>query len=204
MKIIWKFLFLAYTLELFKQKQNYQFLNVGIWCLFVRGNIKLFVCLFVCLNYFILYWSMAVIVSMDIKGTQPHIYMYFDLLSLLIQALANAFLITKLCFIQIFKCLSIDLSKVVLKFFPPVSKVLSLMISQLSILIPLFDWSPLQNSFLKQVPGYCSRIFIYLLLKEVVFQQRMGHLSLSCCPFAFTLAVLNCYSIIPSFLKLYL
>lgn len=61
---------------------------------------------------------MAVIVSMDSKGTQPHIYMYFDLLPLLIQALANAFLITKLCFIQIFKCISIDLSKVVLKFFP--------------------------------------------------------------------------------------
>ena len=39
---------------------------------------------------------MAVIVSMDSKGTQPHIYMYFDFLSLLIPALANAFLIRKL------------------------------------------------------------------------------------------------------------
>lgn len=71
---------------------------------------------------------MAVIVSMDSKGTQPHIYMYFDLLPLLIQALANAFLITKLCFFQMRfhrfeqSCLKILPS-------PPVSKVLSLMIS---------------------------------------------------------------------------
>lgn len=59
------------------------------------------------------------IVSMDIKGTQPHIYMYFDLLSLLIQALANAFLITKLCFYSNFEMSFHRFEQSCLKILPP-------------------------------------------------------------------------------------